>query len=69
MTLLSTLEASTRLTAVFGGPPTAMREFDTDFVPHEEPFVVLGDALFSGLPAFEFNETVTEPINSVGWAG
>jgi hypothetical protein len=43
-----------------------VREFDSDLVPHKEPFVVLGDALLSGLPGLEFYETITEPINE-GW--
>ena len=62
VTLLPALEAGTRLTIVLCGPPTAVRELDSDFVPHEEPFVVLGDALLGGLPALEFYETIAKPI-------
>lgn len=43
-----------------------MGEFDSDLVPHEEAFVVLGDALLSGLPALEFYETITKSIDE-GW--
>ena len=62
MTLLPALEAGTGFTVVLGGPPTTVREFDSDLVPHEEPFVVLGDALLSGLSTFEFHEAITKPI-------
>ena len=61
MTLLPTLEASTRFSVVFGGPPTAMRNFDSNLVSHKEPLVILGDALLGGLPTFKFDETITKP--------
>ena len=63
VTLLPTLEAGTRFAIVLGGPPAAVREFDPNLVSHEEAFVVFGDALLSSLPALEFDETVTKPVN------
>jgi hypothetical protein len=63
MTLLPALEAGTRFAIILSGPPAAVRELDSDLVPHEEPFMVLGDALLSGLPALEFYETITKPMN------
>lgn len=62
MALLPALEAGARFTIILGGPPTAVREFHSDLIPHEEPFVVLGNALLSGLSAFKFHETITKPI-------
>lgn len=61
MTLLPALEASTRFSIVFGGPSTAVRNFDSNLVTHKKPFVILGDALLGGLPTFEFDETITKP--------
>lgn len=60
VTLLPALEAGTRFAVVLCGPATTVREFDSNFVSHKEPFVVLGDALLSGLPALEFDETITK---------
>lgn len=61
MTLLPALEAGTRFSIVFGGSSTTMRDFDSNLVSHEEPLVVLGDALLGGLSTFEFDETITKP--------
>jgi len=67
VTLLPALEAGTRFTIVLGGPPTAMRELDSNLVSHEETFVILGNALLSSLPALKFNETITKSVNRGTW--
>ena len=63
VTLLPALEAGARFTIVLGGPPTTVREFNSNLVSHEESFVVLGNALLGSLPALKFNEAITEPMN------
>jgi len=63
VTLLPALEAGTRFSVVLGGPPTTMRELDSNLVSHEKPFVVLCDALLSSLPTLKFDETITKPMN------
>ena len=54
MTHLAALEASSRVTTVFGGSSTAVRDFHTNLVAHEVALVVLGYALFRSFSIVEF---------------
>jgi hypothetical protein len=63
VSLLSTLEAGPRFTVILSSPPTTVRQFDSNLIPHEEAFMVFGNALLSGFPAFKFYETITESVN------
>lgn len=60
VTLLAAFEASTGFAVVFCSSPTTVGEFHSNFVAHEEPFVVLGDALLGGFLALEFHEAITK---------
>lgn len=60
VTLLPTLETGPRFATVLGSPSTAVRELYSDFVPHKEPFVILGDALLCGFPALKFDKAITK---------
>lgn len=51
---MSALETSTRIAAELGIPPAATREFDAYLVAHEEAFMILSNAFFGSLTAFEF---------------
>ena len=61
VTLLAAFEASAGFAVVFCSPPTTVGEFHSNFVAHEESFVVLGDALLGSFLTLEFHEAITEP--------
>ena len=62
MTHLAALEASSRVTTVFGGASAAVRDFHTNLVAHEVALVVLCNALFRRLAVIELLQRAKEEL-------
>jgi hypothetical protein len=54
MTHLATLETSAGVARVLGSPSATMREFDSNFIAHEVPFMIFGNACFCCFTGVEF---------------
>jgi hypothetical protein len=63
---LPTLETSTWVTSILRSPATAVRQLDSNFVPHEVSLMILCNALFRSLSTVKFLDKVKNGYGKMG---